>query len=116
MVVLAQLVRALDCGSRGCGFDPHRPPHAPVAQLDRAAPFEGEGCGFKSCQGRTKEKVAGLSAEVPSFARNEGGFESCLARTLVRRRSLWVPCPPKRKRRRKVLPGAVDNLDFGGLI
>ena len=27
MVELAQLVRALDCGSRGRGFDPHIPPH-----------------------------------------------------------------------------------------
>ena len=26
MVVVAQLVRALDCGSRGRGFEPHLPP------------------------------------------------------------------------------------------
>ena len=26
MVVVAQLVRALDCGSRGRGFEPHHPP------------------------------------------------------------------------------------------
>src|SRR5881296_2097646 len=38
-VTVAQLVRALDCGSRGCGFDSHRSPHtridvsAPLAQL-----------------------------------------------------------------------------------
>jgi hypothetical protein len=25
-VVVAQLVRALDCGSRGRGFEPHHPP------------------------------------------------------------------------------------------
>ena len=27
VVVVAQLVRALDCGSRGCRFDPGLPPH-----------------------------------------------------------------------------------------
>jgi hypothetical protein len=27
MVVLAQLVRAPDCGSGGRGFEPHIPPH-----------------------------------------------------------------------------------------
>lgn len=27
MVVVAQLVRALDCGSGGRGFEPHLPPH-----------------------------------------------------------------------------------------
>ena len=27
MVDIAQLVRALDCGSRGRGFEPHYPPH-----------------------------------------------------------------------------------------
>ena len=26
MVVVAQLVRALDCGSKGRGFEPHHPP------------------------------------------------------------------------------------------
>ena len=28
MVDVAQLVRALDCGSRGRGFEPHLPPKA----------------------------------------------------------------------------------------
>ena len=27
MVIVAQLVRASDCGSEGRGFDPHLPPH-----------------------------------------------------------------------------------------
>lgn len=38
MVLLAQLVRALDCGSRGRRFDPDIVPkikYAPVVQLDR---------------------------------------------------------------------------------
>ncbi len=35
MVGVAQLVRALDCGSRGWGFESPRPPYAPVAQQDR---------------------------------------------------------------------------------
>lgn len=33
MVVLAQLVRASDCGSEGRGFEPHIPPNANIAQL-----------------------------------------------------------------------------------
>ena len=35
MVVLAQLVRASDCGSEGRGFEPHIPP------FNRKAPFLG---------------------------------------------------------------------------
>ena len=34
MVYVAQLARALDCGSRGQQFDPAHTHHAPVAQLD----------------------------------------------------------------------------------
>ncbi len=30
MVDVAQLVRALDCGSRGRGFNSHLPPESPV--------------------------------------------------------------------------------------
>ena len=33
---------------------------APVAQLDRAAPFEGEGCRFKSYRARLNRGVAQL--------------------------------------------------------
>ena len=33
MVVLAQLVRASDCGSEGRGFEPHTPPKTPDKQL-----------------------------------------------------------------------------------
>src|SRR2546425_3669954 len=33
MVAVAQSVRALDCGSRGCGFDSRQPPCRSVAQL-----------------------------------------------------------------------------------
>ena len=28
MVAVAQSARALDCGSKGCGFEPRRPPHS----------------------------------------------------------------------------------------
>lgn len=39
MVIVAQLVRALDCGSRGRGFEPHHSPHLKsnclfISQLD----------------------------------------------------------------------------------
>ena len=34
MVVLAQLVRASDCGSEGRGFEPHIPPY------NKKAPFK----------------------------------------------------------------------------
>ena len=33
MVVLAQLVRASDCGSEGRGFEPHTPPKTPDKKL-----------------------------------------------------------------------------------
>ena len=33
MVAVAQLVRALDCGSKGCGFDPRQPPHLEMGSL-----------------------------------------------------------------------------------
>jgi hypothetical protein len=33
MVDVAQSVRALVCGTRGCGFESHLPPHFPVCYL-----------------------------------------------------------------------------------
>jgi hypothetical protein len=39
MVALAQLVRALDCGSRGRGFEPHRPPTLKRGCLIETASF-----------------------------------------------------------------------------
>ena len=33
MVVVAQLVRASDCGSEGRGFEPHQPPEKPRNQF-----------------------------------------------------------------------------------
>ena len=61
-VDVAQLVRVLDCGSRGRGFKSRLPPQflshssiarflwiqTPVAQLDRASDFESAGRGFES--------------------------------------------------------------------
>ena len=55
MVGVAQLVRALDCGSRGRGFESRHPPHfsnAPVAQLDRVTGYELGGRRFESCRAR----------------------------------------------------------------
>src|SRR5207245_3400243 len=63
-VTLAQLVRALDCGSRGCGFDSHRSPHtridvsAPVAQVDRALASEAKGQRFESSRAHHLESFA----------------------------------------------------------
>ena len=34
-VVVAQLVRALDCGSRGRGFEPHHPPSGREARASQ---------------------------------------------------------------------------------
>ena len=54
MVGVAQLGRALDCGSSGRGFKSRRSPHffyhAPVAQLDRVPDFESVGRRFESCR------------------------------------------------------------------
>ena len=33
MVAVAQLVRAPDCGSGGCGFETHRPPFNKVKKI-----------------------------------------------------------------------------------
>ena len=41
MVNVAQLVRALDCGSKGRGFEPH------LAQLVRALDCGSKGRGFE---------------------------------------------------------------------
>ena len=63
-VTVAQLVRALDCGSRGCGFDSHRSPHkrlygsAPVAQVDRALASEAKGQRFESSRAHHLESFA----------------------------------------------------------
>lgn len=54
MVGVAQLVRALGCGPRGCGFKSRLSPHfftiedcAPVAQLDRATDSGSVGQRFE---------------------------------------------------------------------
>lgn len=39
MVAIAQLVRALDCGSRGRGFEPHWPPQKDKKGLLYGGPF-----------------------------------------------------------------------------
>ncbi len=36
MVVVAQLVRALVCGTRGRGFEPHLPPKEKLTQIQKA--------------------------------------------------------------------------------
>ena len=41
MVVLAQLVRASDCGSEGHGFEPHTPPKYMVTVVRNGS---GSGC------------------------------------------------------------------------
>jgi hypothetical protein len=43
MVVVAQLVRALDCGSRGRGFEPRHPPIFSLL-LKISHPFNKSGC------------------------------------------------------------------------
>ncbi len=61
MVVVAQLVRASDCGSEGRGFETHHPPKkrlefrfqlkfimVVVAQLVRASDCGSEGRGFET--------------------------------------------------------------------
>ncbi len=64
MVSVAQLVRALDCGSSGRGFESLHSPHAPVAQLDRASDFESVGRPFESdraCHGPLAQLVEQLT-------------------------------------------------------
>jgi hypothetical protein len=56
MVSVAQLDRALDCGSSGRGFESLHSPHAPVAQLDRASDFESAGRPFESDRARHKKR------------------------------------------------------------
>ena len=45
MVTVAQVGRALDCGSSGCGFEPHRSPFfifSPFASIQRTLPYPKE--------------------------------------------------------------------------
>ncbi len=73
MVVVAQLVRALDCGSKGRGFESPQPPkvpdlRAPVAQLDRASDFESARARPKAelCRGyvfRGKHNFPGIQLQ-----------------------------------------------------
>ncbi len=67
VVTVAQLVRALDCGSRGCGFDSHRSPQdsrAPVAQLDRALASEAKGQRFESSRAHHRRSSVGPLAQL----------------------------------------------------
>ena len=50
MEMVVQLVRMLDCGSGGHGFESRlSPKNASVAQLDRASRYEREARRFESC-------------------------------------------------------------------
>ncbi len=44
MVVVAQLVRALDCGSRGRGFESRLPPIKPSTKVEGFLVFGTEAC------------------------------------------------------------------------
>src|SRR5439155_13799778 len=108
-VTVAQLVRALDCGSRGCGFDSHRSPQqentrrwslvAPVAQLDRALASEAKGRRFDSCRahhassekskGRPKDAVGPLVFLWYVLCRNHA-FDAFLSSTMFV--STGCPC------------------------
>ncbi len=55
MVGVAQLVRALDCGSRCWGFKSPRSPHMKMSarsSVDRVTDFGSVGRGFESCRAR----------------------------------------------------------------
>ena len=48
---------------------------APIAQLDRAFDYESKGCGFDSCSARHCGEVAQLARAVGSYPEDRG-FES----------------------------------------
>ena len=75
---IAQLVRVLDCGSRGRGFDSHYPPHISLAGLPvivgvspsgKARDFDSRIRRFKSCYPSHYDPLA-QSAEHLTF--NQG--------------------------------------------
>ena len=58
---IAQLVRALDCGSRGRGFEPHYPPHTGMSPSGKAPDFDSGMRWFESshpCQTITLTIIA----------------------------------------------------------
>ena len=50
VVVVAQSVRAPDCGSGGCGFDSRQPPSKVRSSSGRAPVSKTGGCRFESCR------------------------------------------------------------------
>jgi hypothetical protein len=50
----ADQMRIVQSGSERKAYSPRE--HGPVAQLDRASDFGSEGCGFKSCRDRASTK------------------------------------------------------------
>jgi hypothetical protein len=56
MVVVAQLVRALDCDSRGRGFEPHHPPTETRSQR-----------GFFHFKGNPKKNISHTASHTFAF-------------------------------------------------
>ena len=77
MVNVAQLVRALDCGSKGRGFEPHLSPRrrrgsfkimmVNVAQLVRALDCGSKGRGFEPHLSPLQEEEFLKKKEIPLF-------------------------------------------------
>jgi hypothetical protein len=50
-VIVAQMVRVLDCGSRGHGFESHLSPIMPSSLIGRTSEFESDRLRFESSGG-----------------------------------------------------------------
>lgn len=70
MVAVAQLAERLTVDQVVAGSNPASHPIllcAPVAQLDRASDFGSDGCGFKSCRARHLPVIARDTKEVATM-------------------------------------------------
>ena len=80
MVGVAQLVRALDCGSRGRGFKSHHPPKLrnPVSVRNRVLFFKGVGSLLTQACKNKNRRVDVVSDRVFWFGDPQQGFASYL--------------------------------------